>query len=632
MATQITREFDEPYSNTTASLSSSFGASVIGLDGRTYLLDTANKNFSRQAVDVVQQRNTSDNRDLLLLPQDVWRQMQQSWHMGTGQSNQDRDTSLPYRFEDSFGVDPWDQWSIKLLPTTEQLSSVGEGALTLSGNAWMSVSQGYLCVYNAETLYWFDELSTTATPYDSTVISSGHDIVDIASQGPFPIVLTDDDFVWYAANPAATPVKWSTHQFTGATFIAWEKDRLIVGDENVLYDSVKDDASPTVVYTHPDTNFRWYSAASGSQFIYVLGRSANKTTIHKLGIKTDGTGLNPAIVAASLPDGEIGYTIDSYLGFIFIGTDKGIRMAVADSNGDLTLGPILPTNEPVRCFEGEDRFVWFGNSGAKANYTPFPLNDPAVFPANPVAGLGRMDLSTFTVTPLTPAYANDITTLVESEVVQSVVTYSGKRVFSVSDSGIFFESDSLVENGYIDQGIMSFSVEDLKTGLYVQAKWKPLTGGIALDVAYDSGEWRRLARITTPDTIRSANLSMDGVQFSRFNSRYVLYRDLEDDTSGPVFTRFEMRAVPVKGRASRWALPIQNYETLEIDGVIYNRDVLYELNTLINLAQSGKIFTLQESGYAYQVHAKDFLWQAEKLSSNKQGWQGLFTIIVEEVQ
>jgi hypothetical protein len=243
-----------------------------------------------------------------------------------------------------------------------------------------------------------------------------------------------------------------------------------------------------------------------------------------------------------------------------------------------------------------------------------------------------MDLSTFTTTPITPAYANDLTTLIEDEVVQSVVTYNGKRVFSVSNSGVFFESDNLVQNGYMVQGIMSFSVEDLKTGLYVQAKWKPLTGAIALDVAYDSGEWRRLARISTPDTIRSANLSMDGVQFSRFNSRYVLYRDLEDDTSGPVFTRFEMRAVPVKGRSSRWALPIQNFETLEIDGVIYNRDVLYELNTLIDLAQSGRIFTLQESGQAYQVHAKDFLWQAEKLSSNKQGWQGLFTIIVEEVQ
>jgi hypothetical protein len=130
---------------------------------------------------------------------------------------------------------------------------------------------------------------------------------------------------------------------------------------------------------------------------------------------------------------------------------------------------------------------------------------------------------------------------------------------------------------------------------------------------------------------------MNGVQFSRFNSRYVLYRDVNslapiDTTAGPIFTRFEMRAIPVKGRASRWTLPIQNFETLEIDGVIYNRDVLTQFNNLVSLAQSGQIFTLQEAGQAYQVHAKDFLWQPEKLSSNKQGWQGLFTMIVEEVQ
>ena len=633
---QITREFDEPFSNSTASLSSSFGASVVGLNGVPYLLDTVGGNYRRQAVDVVQQRNTSDNRDLLLLPQDVWRQMQQSWNMGTGQSNQDRDNSLPYRYEDSFGIDPWDEWSIKLLPATEQLNSEAETPIVFSGNVWMSVSQGYLCVYNDDTLYWFDELSTTAVPYDSQVISAGHYLVDIASQGPYPIILTDDYKVWYVQQPGDTPLQWGSNTFSGATFIAWEKDYLIVGQENVLYNAPIAGAAEDI-YTHPDTNFKWYSAASGSQFIYALGRSGNKTTIHKVGIKTDGTGLVPAIVAASLPDGEIGYVIDSYLGFIFIGTDKGIRMAVADNNGDLTLGPILPTTKPVLCFEGEDRFVWFGNSGATSNYTNFPLNDPAVFPDGPVAGLGRMDLSTFTTSQLTPAYANDITTFVENEEVQSVVTYDGKRVFSVTDNGIYFESDDLVQNGYLSQGIMSFSVEDLKTGLYVQAKWKPLDGQIALDVAYDSGEWRRLARISTPDTIRSSNISMNGYQFSRFNSRYVLFRDVNplepiDTTVGPIFTRFEMRAIAVKGKATRWTLPIQNFETLEIDGVIYNRDVLSQFNNLVSLAQSGQIFTLQEAGQAYQVHAKDFLWQPEKLSSNKQGWQGLFTMIVEEVQ
>jgi hypothetical protein len=74
-----------------------------------------------------------------------------------------------------------------------------------------------------------------------------------------------------------------------------------------------------------------------------------------------------------------------------------------------------------------------------------------------------------------------------------------------------------------------------------------------------------------------------------------------------------------------------NYDTIELDGVVYNRDVVAELDLLMNLCQNGSLFVLQESGRAYQVHAKDFLWQPEKLSANGKGWQGTFTMIVEEM-
>ena len=120
---QITRQFDEPFSEKNTGLPSWFSPSVVGLDGKPYLIDTESGNYRRQAVDVVQQRNTSDARDVLLLPQDVWRQMQQSWHYGAGQSNLDRDNALPYRYEDSFGIDPWTQWQISLLPATQRLPS-----------------------------------------------------------------------------------------------------------------------------------------------------------------------------------------------------------------------------------------------------------------------------------------------------------------------------------------------------------------------------------------------------------------------------------------------------------------------------------------------------------------------------
>lgn len=620
---QITRQFDEPFSEQATGLPSWFSPSVVGLNGKPYLIDNEGGSYRRQGVDVVQQRNTSDARDVLLLPQDVWRQMQQSWHFGAGQSNLDRDNALPYRYEDSFGIDPWTQWQISLLPATERL---GDAAYT--GDVWISSIGDYLCVFNGEDVEWFDELADDATPVGTVTFSSGNDIIDIANDGLVATALTEDRYVWYVSSPTGTPAKWANHQYsTGVTFIAWEKDYLIVGDGNVLQNAVKGN-NPTAIYTHPDTAFRWYSACSGSQFIYVLGRAGDRTTIHKIGIKPDGTGLLPAIVAATLPDGEIGYTIESYLGYIFIGTDKGVRMAQADGNGDLVLGAIIPTSQPVRCFEGQDRFVWYGNSAISGQYTDIEER----FPSTPVCGLGRMDLSTFTIGPLVPAYANDMYTLEETgKDVQSVTTYLNKRVFSVKDAGVFFESVNKVESGWLKQGIVSFSVEDLKTGLYTQAKWLPLEGEIDIDLSYDSGPYERVAEFSMQGTVRSDNVYLDGKQFTRVNPTYILCRCANQASNGPAFTRWEIRAVPVKGRSSRWTIPIMNYDTIELDGVVYNRDVSAELDSLMDLCQNGGLFILQESGRSYQVHAKDFLWQPEKLSANGKGWQGTFTMIVEEM-
>lgn len=622
---QITRQFDEPFSTRTTALPSWFSPAVVGIDGHPYLIDTESNVYKREGIDVVQQRNTSDARDVLLLPQDVWRQMQQSWHYGAGQSNIDRDNALPYRYDDSFGINPWEQWQISLLNSTSQQNTAG----TFTGNIWLTTQGDYLCVFNGETIRWYDDLGTGETPVGTVTVSSGNNIISVAEGGLVPTVLTQDRYVWTVSGPSATPVKWANHQYTAnVTFVDWEKDYMIVGDGNVLYNALKSN-NPIAIYTHPDTNFRWYDAASGSQFIYVIGRSGDRTTIHKIGIKEDGTGLYPAIVAATLPDGELGYAIGSYLGYIFIGTNKGVRMAQADGQGDLVLGSIIPTPNDVHAFEGQDRFVWFGKSGMDGSYTD---DDDARFVDTSVAGLGRMDLSTFTTSAITPAWANDIyTTAAGTEEIFSIVTYKNKTVFAVNGVGVFFQSNDLVEHGWLRQGTMSFSVEDIKTGLYTQAKWLPLVGEVDIDFSYDSQPYQRVATVITQGTVRSDNVDLRGQQFSRVNAIYILGRDSGDTTAGPTFTRWELRAVAVKGRASRWTIPIVNHEAVEIDEISYNRDVLFEYDRLMSLVETGRLFILQENGRSYQVQAKDFMWQPQKLTSNGKAWQGVFTIIVQEV-
>lgn len=626
---EITDTFSEPYSQASPALPSYFSPSVVGIAGVPYLLDTESGTYRRESFDVVQQRNTTDARDVLLLPADVWRQQAQSWHLGAGQSNLDRDDTLIYRFDASYGVNPWTDWRLSLLPSTSQLA----GTSSLSGDTQLlnvtSSSTDYLVVVNGQKAYWYSSLSTSTAPVGSVTMSAGNTIIDATTDGNHVIAATSDQYIWIVDGPSGTPVKWANHQYTSLTMVEWEKDYLIAADGRKLFNATKN-STPTEIYTHPDTDFRWYSAASGSSAIYVLGRQANKTYIHRIGVKTDGTGLTTAVVAAELPDGEVGYEIESYLNFILIGTSKGVRVAQADSNGDLTLGSIIPTTVPVRCFEGQGRFVWFGNSAVDGFYSN--TLETELFPTGTVCGLGRLDLSRTTVNALTPAYANDlVASSVTGQVVQSVATFADKRVFSIGNGDVWFEGSALMAAGWLRQGVISYGIEDVKTGLYMQTKWEPLKGEVDLDVSYDSTGFIRVADFVIQDSIRSGNITMNGVQFSRMEPRLVLKRSTTDSTLGPVLTRWEVRAIPVKGRNNRWTLPIYNYEDIEIDNVPYKTDPLAVLDTLLTLVESGQLFTLQESGQSYTVHAKEYRWQPEKLTANGRSWQGVFTLVVEEV-
>jgi hypothetical protein len=477
-------------------------------------------------------------------------------------------------------------------------------------------------------LFIYNDLSASAVAVSTIVPSAGNEIIDIADDGHVITTLHANGDIW-KTDVGSAPVLHKNR--SGAYSIAWEKDYLILNENNELRDATGS-STPVLIYTHPETAYRWVSYASGRSAIYALGGIGDQYHVHRIMIQEDGSAFATAIVAATLPDGEIGYSIDEYLGFIFIGTNKGVRMASQESDGSLTLGPIVPTAQPVRCFEGQDRFVWYGVSEMDPKFVAI---DNEVIPSGPVCGLGRLDLQTFTVTALTPAYANDLFTSNESNKnVQSVVTFQGKRVFSVTGGGVYFESDNKVPSGWLEQGKMSFSVEDNKAALYQQAKWIPgCAGRLFLDIAFDAATYGRYARLTINSTNnRSDNLSLRGTQFSLLDLRFVMNRCPINNTIAPRVTRWEFRSSPIKGKASRWEVPIMNYEEIEINGVKYTRNVTSELDFLMNLVESGTVFTYQESGRSYQVHARDFVWQPESLSLSGKGWQGTYTLVIEEVQ
>jgi hypothetical protein len=358
-----------------------------------------------------------------------------------------------------------------------------------------------------------------------------------------------------------------------------------------------------------------------------------------MSIKPSGSALDPPVVAATLPDGEFAYSLATYLGYVLIGVNSGWRFGMPESSGAVTYGQLIETPGPVRCFEGQDRFVWFGMSMRRPVGPVTKTQDSGRTVFSDSAGLGRADLSVF-VAPMTPAAASDLTGPHYGEVyaVASVgdeYDGYGKRVFSISSptgGGVYVEDDHLCPTGYLDSGSMSFNSGDLKMGLYAQVYHETLYGEVVLEMANDlDGTFVEMGRNS-----RRGSIAMENIRYPRafhaVDQRIILNRDAEDPTLGPRITRTEFRAVNVPGRATEWRIPLFVHEDTHYRNAEKTRDVVSDYDFLLSLVQSRKEFIYREGDRFWRLHAFDFTWVPYRLTSDAKTYQGTMLLTCREIQ
>ena len=208
------------------------------------------------------------------------------------------------------------------------------------------------------------------------------------------------------------------------------KDRIILCANNAVYEMATNASSlPTAAYTNPNTNYIYTSIAASGPAIYTAGYSGLHSSIQKYTLNTSGSipTLTQAVVAAEFPPGEIVYKIFYYLGYMIIGTNKGVRVAIInDQDGSINYGPlIVETSQPCYDFTARDRFVWCA-TGVGSN-----------------AGLIRIDLSTsIEGESLRFAYANDLEYTLSRPHLTTAVTFIGS-----SNRLNFVTSAITVDNG-----------------------------------------------------------------------------------------------------------------------------------------------------------------------------------------
>jgi hypothetical protein len=339
-----------------------------------------------------------------------WIRSQSSFHGGTGIVYFDPQTSDPfghYRFADSKGVDVFKQGEVTLLNNVD-LNHITTGRVRDNGRPFQaarSIKYGSTEAVLLWDEYDVDKIVPGSAPVHFIDYNAGTDaaVYAICDDGTNAFWITNTATKKTVYKKPLTGTSASTADVTtmfdeigtvaNAT-MEYVKERIVMCADNKVYEfSSSATAMPTAVYTHPSSSHVFTSVAASGSSIYVSGYNGIQSTILKFTLSTAGVmpTLTSAVVAAELPVGEIVHKIYYYLGFMMIGTNKGIRAAaVSEVDGSLNYGPlIVETSQPCYDFAARDRFIWCATS---------VKGEPGVI---------RMDLGT-EIETLRFAYANDI--------------------------------------------------------------------------------------------------------------------------------------------------------------------------------------------------------------------------------
>ena len=577
------------------------------IGGRPYMIDLESNQFQvgwePRIRDSVDQSNIPG--ESTISPQGLWRRSQNSWHLGAGQRYADSQDAQYGRFWRSVGVDPFTvKGELRLLVEAEVVDAQTES------NLFMARANGRIYGSDGQTLRF-----ATAGNFGSPTTVTGTaaaDITGLASDG-YNVYITQGASGIYKTDAGVTTAASYVSNVTVGP-IAYVKGRLIVGgtgaDKGELWNITQSGNNPSAFYTHPNNQFEWVGFAEGPNHIYCAGHTGSESLIYRTQIEADGTALKIPVVAGTLPLGEVVTAIYGYLGFIFIGSNLGVRMATSDANGDLVFGALIETGSDVNCFGGNSRFVFFGWT-----------NHPSGF-----SGIGCIDLSYLTAAN-TPAfcswyYAPNVT----GEVVDLTV-FGDDIIFSVAAAGFLNETTTLVTDGYLDTGAWVWGIPDAKILAKIDGRHGPLpeVDTVRVTVFTDDDpvgdDCGCVAGTGSPFTLFTPNQK----RAFKIDARVRLLK--ASGNVSPVFNRINLRAFvnPVRSQVIRVPLIIHPL-VLTRDNSEMFVDVMDEVTFLQNLNRDAFITTYQDSMLSARVLIEDVLQVRDNNRSPDRLWAG--TVIV----
>jgi hypothetical protein len=530
-----------------------------------------------------------------------WLRSQSSFHNGSGIKFYDPSAgeTVNYRFQDSKGVNVWTKGQVTLLKdvtqshqTTGDIASNGVTQQHLRAIQWNN-TDGVLL----HDEYDVDKIDSNGTVTHFIDYNSGTDskVFAICDDGVNAYWITNTSTKKTVYKKALTETSTSTSGTAmfdeigtiSNAVMEYVKNRIVMAADNKVYEFAPTAvAMPTAVYTNPSTTHVYTSVTASGPAIYLAGYNGIQSTIEKYTLSTAGAmpTLSSAITAAELPTGEVVHIIKHYLGYVIIGTSKGIRVAaVSPDDGSLTYGPlIVETSQPVYALAARDRFVWAASGVA---------GEP---------GLIRIDLGA-EIEPLRFAYANDIyyggvtgkkTTAV------SFIGNTNRLAFATNIGYTYLEhATNLITTGYLTTGNIRYNTLEPKNFRRVIGRGEFDFGSMAIDTVTEDGT--EYEHITYDSNIPAQEVSTtqpeDAQEFVAF--KFTLSRDGTTTSAGPTFKGYQVKATIATPRQRVLKFPIFCYdvETDRFNVVTgYEGRALDRLRALENAEANGDVLNWQD--------------------------------------
>ena len=399
-----------------------------------------------------------------------------------------------------------------------------------------------------------------------------------------------------ASNPSATgdvvqmfqdasiEVQYATMEFI--------KDRIVLCVNNAVYElSTVASALPAASYTNTNTNYHYTSVAASGPAIYTAGHSGIYSTIQKYTLGTNGVMpvLTQAVVAAELPAGEYVEKLYYYVGYMMIGTNKGVRAAqVNDQDGSINYGPlIVETSQPVYDFAGRDRFIWAATGIGALD-----------------GGLTRIDLGT-EIDTLLFAYANDLQVTQATEHYTTGVAFLGATnqlafttAFNVTDGAIYLESAStLVPTGYVTTGRIRYNTLEKKNFKRLLGRGDFTFGSTTLNIVGEDGVIFDVISYDASVGAPEVTTSFPSAPQEYVSYKFQLYRDGTDSSKGPQFKGYQAKATIATPRQRIVQFPVYCYD-IETDryNVLlgYQGRAFDKIRLLEDIEATGDVVTWQD--------------------------------------